>query len=107
MVKILPGTLLPLPIAFRLAASAGRIVPNCAWPSARGVGLTAGTVRSWIIQPSYQPLSLLITNKPDTSVKTSMNARGSVGSVGSPGFGSSTTRTAPIVGRPQFEPVAV
>ena len=40
-------------------------------------------------------------------MKTSMKARGSFGSVGSPGFGSSTSRTAPIVGRPQFAPVAV
>src|SRR5215813_3211754 len=56
--------------------------------------------RSWIIQPSYQPLSLLITNNPEISVKMSINARGSVGSVGRPGLGSNTTRTAPTVGRP-------
>src|SRR5215471_8663426 len=57
---------------------------------------------SWIIQPSYQPLSLLITNSPEMSVNTSMNAFGSLGSVGSPGFGSSTTRTDPMLGKPQL-----
>ena len=62
---------------------------------------------SWIIHPSYQPLSLLMTNNGEMSVKTSMKARGSFGSVGSPGLGSSTTRTAPTVGSPQFPPVTV
>src|SRR5260221_273959 len=107
IVKMLPGTLLPLPIALRAAASEGRIVPNCAWPSLRGVAFTLGTVRSWIIQPSYQPLSLLITNIGSMSVKMSMKARGLFGSVGSPGLGSRTTRTAPIVDIPQFAPVTV
>src|SRR5262249_42703520 len=68
---------------------------------------TAGTVMSWIIQPSYQPLSLLMTNIGEMSVKTSMKAPGSVGLVGSPGLGSSTTRTAPTVGSPQVPPVTV
>ena len=44
---------------------------------------------SWIIHPSYQPLSLLMTNNGEMSVKTSLKARGSFGSVGSPGLGSS------------------
>src|SRR6516162_7591887 len=57
--------------------------------------------------PSYQPLSLLMTNKGEMSVKTSLKARGLFGSVGKPGLGSKTTRTAPTVGRPQFPPVAV
>ena len=62
---------------------------------------------SWIIHPSYQPLSLLMTNNGEMSVKTSLKARGLFGSVGSPGLGSRTTRTAPTVGSPQFPPVAV
>jgi hypothetical protein len=37
----------------------------------------------------------------------SMKARMLFGSVGKSGFGSTTTRTAPIAGRPQLEPVAV
>jgi hypothetical protein len=41
------------------------------------------------------------------SVKTSLKARGSFGSVGSPGLGSRTTRTAPTVVNPQFPPVTV
>src|SRR4029077_2025829 len=53
-------------------------VPNCAWPSGRGLA-TAGTVMSWIIHPSYQPLSLLMTNNGEMSVKTSLKARGLVG----------------------------
>src|SRR6202022_2111943 len=101
-----PGTLLPVPILLRISASRLMIVPNCACPSARG-GATDGTVMSWIIQPSYQPLSLLMTNNGEMSVKTSLKSRGSFGSVGSPGLGSNTTRTAPTVGRPQFPPVAV
>ena len=48
-----------------------------------------------------------MTNRPPTSVKTSMNARTSFGSTGRPGFGSRTTRTAPMVERPQSGPVAV
>ena len=69
--------------------------------------MTGATVRSWIIHPSYHPLSLLITNSPATSVNMSMNARTSLGSVGRPGLGSRTTRTEPMVGRPQSGPVAV
>ena len=38
------------------------------------------------------------------SVKTSMKAPGSSGSVGRPGFGSSTRRTEPTVDRLQFAP---
>ncbi len=106
-VKKCPGTLLPLPMALSTAASSGRTVPNCAWPSARLVLLTEATVKSWIIHPSYHPLSLLMTNRPEMSVKTSMKALASLGSVGSPGLGSSTMRTAPTVGRPQLAPVAV
>jgi hypothetical protein len=49
----------------------------------------------------HSPLSLLITKSPEMSVKTSMNARTSLGSVGKPGLGS--TRTAPMVGRPQSD----
>jgi len=40
-----------------------------------------------------------MTNRPEMSVNMSMNAPGLFGSVGSPGLGSTTTRTAPIVGR--------
>src|SRR5712671_4642359 len=87
-----PATLLPVPIRCRIAASRAVIVPNCACPSERGLA-TAGTVMSWIIHPSYQPLSLLMTNSGEMSVKTSLKARGFVGSVGSPALGSSTTRT--------------
>src|SRR6202040_846570 len=101
-----PGTLLPVPILLRSAASRSVMAPNCACPSGRG-GATDGTVMSWIIHPSYQPLSLLMTNKGEMSVKTSLKARGLFGSVGKPGLGSKTTRTAPTVGRPQFPPVAV
>src|SRR5438876_1016866 len=36
-----------------------------------------------------------MTNRPEMSVNMSMNARGSSGSVGRPGFGSSVTRTGP------------
>ena len=104
--KMFPATLLPVPIRCRIAASRAVIVPNCAWPSGRGVA-TSGTVMSWIIHPSYQPLSLLMTNSGEMSVKTSLKARGFVGSVGSPGLGSRTTRTTPTVGSPQFPPVAV
>src|SRR6516165_6765785 len=103
---MLPGTLLPVPILARMSASRWVRVPNCAWPSLRGAA-TLGTVMSWIIQPSYQPLSLLITNSGEMSVKTSLKARGLFGSVGSPGLGSSTTRTAPTVGKPQLAPVTV
>ena len=61
-VKMFPGTLLPVPILCEdRRHRAAVIVPNCAWPSARGAA-TAGTVMSWIIHPSYQPLSLLMTN---------------------------------------------
>src|SRR6516162_6732645 len=81
-----PGTLLPVPILLRSAASRSVIAPNCACPSGRG-GATDGTVMSWIIHPSYQPLSLLMTNKGEMSVKTSLKARGLFGSVGKPGFG--------------------
>ena len=44
-VKKRPGTLLPVPLAARAAASAGVIVPNCARPSASGAA-TGGTLRS-------------------------------------------------------------
>jgi hypothetical protein len=101
-----PGTLLPLPIAFNAAASAGVMVPNTGRPVVAGA-FTGATRRSWIIQPSYQPLSLLMTNKPEMSVKMSMKASTSSGSVGKPGFGSTTSRTAPRVGSPQSNPVAV
>src|SRR5947199_8240630 len=37
-----------------------------------------------------------MTNSGEMSVKMSMKARGLLGSVGGPGLGSSTTRTAPI-----------
>src|SRR3984893_9062394 len=98
-----PATLLPVPIRCWIAASRAVIVPNCACPSERGLA-TAGTVMSWIIHPSYQPLSLLMTNSGEMLVQTSLKARGFVGSVGSPDLGSSTTRTAPTVGSPQFPP---
>src|SRR5262250_684844 len=94
-VKMFPGTLLPVPIAASAAASAGVIVPYGGWPPGSGAAI-GGTRTSWIIQPSYQPDSLLMTKSPETSVKMSMKARTSSGSVGSPGFGSSTTRTDPI-----------
>src|SRR5688572_12804272 len=103
------GTLLPAPIVASTAASAGVIVPNRARPSASG-GATAGTRRSQVIHPSYQPDSLLMTNRPEMSVNMSMNARGSAGLVGRPGFGSSVMRTAPSVGRPplaKFAPVGI
>ena len=106
IVKMLPGTLLPVPVARSRDASAAVIVPNWAWPSGRGRA-TFGTTRSWVIHPSYHPLSLLITKRPEMSVNMSMNARTSFGSVGKPGFCSTTTRMAPIVGRPQLDPVAV
>src|SRR5436309_5398394 len=89
------GTLLPVPIFLSISASRSVIVANCARPSGRG-GAMGGTTRSWIIHPSYQPLSLLMTNSGEMSVKMSMKARGLLGSVGGPGLGSSTTRTAPI-----------
>src|SRR5438309_7234317 len=38
--------------------------------------------------------------RSEMSVKTSMKALASLGSVGSPGLGSSTMRTAPTAGRP-------
>src|SRR4029453_3661498 len=69
------------------AASAEVIVPNWACPSGLG-GPTSGTTRSWIIHPSYQPDSLLMTNNPEMSVKMSMHAPGSLGPVGGPGLGS-------------------
>ena len=105
-VKICPGTLLLVPIFLRISASPAVIVPNAARPPGRG-GAAGGTMMSWIIYPSYQPLSLLMTNSGEMSVNTSLKARGSLGSVGSPGLGSRTTRTAPIVGSPQFPPVTV
>src|SRR5713226_7334097 len=80
---------------------------DCAKLGVAVFAFTLGTVRSWIIQPSYQPLSLLMTNSPEMSVKTSLNARGLFGSIGSPGLGSSTTRTAPTVESPQLPPVTV
>src|SRR5439155_19868347 len=87
-------------------ASEAAIGPKVAGPvrSYRD-GAMLGTVRSWIIHPSYQPLSLLMTNSGSMSVKTSMKVRGLLGSVGRPGFGSRTTRTVPIVGSPQLAPV--
>jgi hypothetical protein len=48
-----------------------------------------------------------MTNSPEMSVNTSMNVRTSSGSVGKPGLGSTTSRTAPMVGNPAFAPVAV
>src|SRR5438094_320361 len=55
-------------MAFSASASAAVIVPNVAAPvpSDRG-GALFGTVRSWIIHPSYQPLSLLLTNSGSMS----------------------------------------
>ena len=84
--KMFPATLLPVPIRCRIAASRAVIVPNCACPSVRGVA-TAGTVMSWIIHPSYQPLSLLMTNSGEMSVKTSLKARGFVWIGRKPGLG--------------------
>src|ERR1700682_6022162 len=46
VVNVAPGTLLPAPISLSSPASAGRIAPNWAWPSLRGVAFTLGTVRS-------------------------------------------------------------
>src|SRR2546425_549263 len=43
-----------------------------------------------------------MTNSPEMSVKMSMNARTSFGSVGRPGFGSRATPTAATVGNPQL-----
>ena len=48
-----------------------------------------------------------MTNSPEMSVKTSMNARTLLGLVGKPGLGSKTSRTARMVDNPQFGPVAV
>ena len=48
-----------------------------------------------------------MTKSPEISVNMSMNAPGSLGSVGKPGLGSNTTRTAPMVGRSPLGPVAV
>ncbi len=62
---------------------------------------------SRMTQPSYQPDSLLMTKSPETSVNMSRKARGSFGSVGSPGLGSRTTRMVPMVGKSPFGPVAV
>ncbi len=93
-------------MAARALASAAVSVPKAACPSVRGAA-AFGTVTSWIIQPSYQPDSLLITNRPETSVQMSMKAPGSLGSVGRPGLGSSDTRTEATVGRSPFGPVAV
>src|SRR6267143_787438 len=102
-VKKLPATpLFPVPMAASSAWSSGVMVPNCALPWTAAP--TGATRRSWIIHPSYQPLSLLMTNSPRMSVKTSMNALGLSGSVGRPGFGSTTSRTPPMVDRPQFAP---
>jgi hypothetical protein len=89
-------TLLPPP-PWSAVASSWVIIPNCGVPSARS-GPTSGTTTSWIIQPSYQPDSLLMTKSGEMSVKMSMNAPGSFGSVGNPGFGSSSRRTEPSVG---------
>jgi hypothetical protein len=66
--------IIPVPILARSSASRWVIAPNCACPSLRG-GATLGTVMSWIIHPSYQPLSLSITNYGEMSVKTSLNAQ--------------------------------
>ena len=106
VVKRRPGTLLPVPRPRIRSASCCRSIPNWAWPSPRA-GPTGATCRSWIIQPSYQPLSLLITNIGSMSVNTSMKARTSFGSVGRSGFGSRARRTEPIVGMPQSAPVTV
>ena len=59
---------------------------------------------SWIIHPSYQPLSLLMTNNGEISVKTSIKALGSLGSVGSSAWAPATTRTAPTVGESTIRP---
>src|SRR5262249_6242888 len=97
-VKNLPTSLFwPLPKEAMASKSAWVIVPNDAEPSERG-GATGGTLRSLIIHPSYQPDSLLITNRPEHSMNTSIAARGSLTSVGRPGLGSKTTRTEPMVG---------
>ena len=84
----------------------GARAPSEGWacPSLRG-GATLGTVTSWIIHPSYHPLWLFITNNEEMSVKTSLKARGSFGSVGRPGLSSPTTRTHRPVGNPQFASV--
>src|SRR5262245_36497876 len=102
---MLPGMLFPRPRAAIAAASAAVIVPKRAVPSGRG-GAMGGTLMSLIIHPSYQPDSLLITNNPEKSMKMSINARGSLGLVGNPGFGSNVTRTAPMVGSPPFAALA-
>jgi len=48
--------------------------------------------------PAFIPAGLVVDDEqPGDVVKMSMNDPTSLGSVGRPGFGSSTTRTAPIV----------
>src|SRR4029077_432784 len=105
-VKTWVGTLFPPPMAWSAVTSSCVIIPNCGVPSPRS-GAASGTTTSWIIQPSYQPDSLLMTKSGSMSVKTSMNEPGSFGSVGRPGFGSRASRTEPRVGVSWFAPVAV
>src|SRR5262245_24742501 len=104
-VKKFPLTFWPVPSAAMASASSCVIVAHCAVPSGRG-GATGGTRTSLIIHPSYQPDSLLMTNSPETSVNMSMNAPGSAGAVGGPGFGHIPARDAPMVGRPPLAALA-
>ncbi len=92
--NVWPGTLLWEPFACNAVASACVMVPNWARP-ARGSASWA-TTRSWIIQFSYHPDSLLMTFSPAKSAKVSMAALTLLGSSGLPGSGSMTTRMAPM-----------
>jgi hypothetical protein len=79
-----PGTLLP-PILLRISASAAVIVPNCAWPSGRGLA-TAGTVMS--CHPALIPAALVIDDEHRGNVSEDVDEGARIVGIGrQAGFG--------------------
>src|SRR5260370_9822770 len=89
VVNVWPGTLLWEPFACNAVASACVMVPNWARPL-RG-SATWATIRSWIIQFSYHPDSLLMTFSPAKSATESLPDLTLLGSIALPGGGTLAT----------------
>ena len=64
--KMFPATLLPVPIRLQDRGIARGNCSELRVPIGARLG-DGGTVMSWIIHPSYQPLSLLMTNSGEMS----------------------------------------
>ena len=71
-------------------------------------GSRDGGDRDIVDHPPFIPAALVVDDEQRVNVgEDIVESARVVGSVGSPGLGSNTTRTAPTVGRPQFAPVTV